>query len=101
MSFLLESGPGWLEGEIVVSADTAGRSAPEYGWPADDELLLYVIHGVLHLVGFDDTTPQAAVAMRERERFYLEACGVRPPADDAQARRDSVAPPDASGDVRS
>ena len=34
LSFLLEAGPGWLEGEVVVSAETARREAPRYGWHA-------------------------------------------------------------------
>ena len=57
LSFLLDSGPGWLDGEIIVSADTAAAQAPQYGSSAEAELLLYVIHGSLHLVGYDDTTP--------------------------------------------
>ncbi len=42
----------------------------------DDELLLYVIHGVLHLVGFDDQTPAAQQEMRCAERQYLKQLGV-------------------------
>ena len=57
LSFLLDSGPGWLDGEIIVSADTAASQAPQYDSSAEAELLLYVIHGALHLVGYDDTTP--------------------------------------------
>ena len=63
MSFVLERADDYLEGEVVVSAETACAAAPEYGWPAADELLLYVIHGTLHLVGYDDTTPR----MRSRD----------------------------------
>ena len=71
ISFLLDSGTGWLSGEIVVSADTAATQAPQYGLPPEDELLLYVIHGTLHLVGFDDTTPAARRKMQARQRRYL------------------------------
>ena len=71
LSFLLDSGPGWLDGEIIVSADTAARQAPQYGSSAQDELLLYVIHGALHLVGYDDTTPMARKRMLARQRRYL------------------------------
>ena len=45
LSFLLEREAERLEGEIVVSRDTAACSAPAYGWTPADELLLYVIHG--------------------------------------------------------
>ena len=71
LSFLLDSGPGWLEGEIVVSADTAATQAPQYDSSAQDELLLYVIHGALHLVGYNDTTPTARKRMLARQRRYL------------------------------
>ena len=71
LSFLLDSGPGWVEGEIVVSADTAAMQAPQYDSSAQDELLLYVIHGALHLVGYDDATPTARKRMLARQRRYL------------------------------
>jgi probable rRNA maturation factor len=99
LSFLLESGPDWLEGEIVVSADTAVRSAPSYGWSASDELLLYVIHGVLHLVGLDDTTPDAAAVMRRQERHYLQLLGVEPPPESANGARPTDRDPESPGDV--
>jgi probable rRNA maturation factor len=73
LSFVLDDLPGRLEGEIVASADTAIAQAPRYRWTAGQELLLYIIHGVLHLVGYDDTTPKARKVMRKRERHYLEA----------------------------
>ena len=78
LSFLLEREGGRLEGEIVVSRDTAARSAPDYGWLPQDELLLYVIHGALHLVGLDDRTPQAAAEMRRQEQHYLRQFGLEP-----------------------
>jgi probable rRNA maturation factor len=76
LSFVLERRPDFLEGEIVVSADTAARAAPDYGWPPADELLLYVIHGALHLTGRDDHSPQERATMRGLERQYLEQLGV-------------------------
>jgi probable rRNA maturation factor len=91
LSFLLESGPHFLEGQIVVSADTAARMAPQFGWSVDDELLLYVIHGVLHLVGYDDVTPEAQDRMRSRERQYLKRFDIEPPeGEDAFARENPV-----------
>ena len=56
-----------LDGEIIVSSDYAAREAVRYGWTTDDELLLYVIHGCLHLIGHDDQTPEGKQAMREAE----------------------------------
>jgi probable rRNA maturation factor len=71
ISFVLDAAPGRLEGEIVASAETAAARAAEYNWTPEEELLLYVIHGVLHLVGYDDTTPKARKIMRKMEKQYL------------------------------
>lgn len=76
LSFVLEEAEGYREGEIIVSADTALARAAEFGWSPNDELLLYVIHGALHIVGYDDKQPAERERMRERERFYLERLGV-------------------------
>src|SRR4051812_34585238 len=53
-----------LDGEIIVSSDYAAREALRYRWTTDDELLLYIIHGCLHLIGHDDTTAKGKAAMR-------------------------------------
>jgi len=71
LSFLLDTGPKTLEGEVIVSADTAAAQASEYGSSVANELLLYVIHGTLHLIGYDDTTPAARKRMLARQRRYL------------------------------
>lgn len=76
MSFVLERDDDYLEGEVVASAQTACAAAPEFGWPAADELLLYVIHGALHLVGYDDTSPRLRAEMRKQERAYLARFGL-------------------------
>src|SRR5271154_5749321 len=56
------SGPGakMLEGEIVIGAEVARVQAAERNHDEQAELALYVIHGLLHLCGFDDTTTAAA-----------------------------------------
>ena len=69
-----------LEGEIVVSAETARRRAPEFGWTPHDELTLYLVHGVLHLCGYDDTSPAEVQVMRQREMEVLDKLGLRPRA---------------------
>src|SRR5262245_3053730 len=66
-----------LDGEIIASSDYAAREALRYRWTTDDELLLYIIHGCLHLVGYDDTTAKGKAAMREAEGKYLEAFGLQ------------------------
>ncbi|MFH1923556.1 MAG: rRNA maturation RNase YbeY [Planctomycetota bacterium] len=91
LSFVLERSERFLEGEIVVSADTARRAASRFGWTPADELLLYVIHGVLHLVGLDDRTPDQRTAMRNREREYLARFGLQPRYEE-QAEKSRNAP---------
>ena len=78
LSFTLERDDDHLEGEVIVSADTACRQARRYGWPAEDELLLYVVHGTLHLVGHDDATAVEREEMRRRERACLARFGREP-----------------------
>jgi probable rRNA maturation factor len=65
-----------LEGEIIASSEYAAAQAPRYGWSLNDELLLYVIHGCLHLVGHDDTTAPAKRVMRRAEKDYLHRLGL-------------------------
>ena len=58
LSFVFASSPTQLEGEVIVSFDTAQAAAARYGWSAEAELVRYVVHGILHLVGHDDATPR-------------------------------------------
>ncbi len=60
-----------IEGEIVVSVDTARKQAKQYGCTVEDEILRYVIHGSLHLAGMDDRTEHDAEAMRREEDRVL------------------------------
>ncbi len=58
-------------GDIVISYDTARRNARAAGWSVADELDLLVTHGVLHLLGYDDTTRTARVKMWKRQTEIL------------------------------
>ncbi len=71
LSFVLDRDGTTLDGEIIVSADTAASSCETFGWSAQSELALYVIHGLLHLVGFDDHSPADRRRMRAKEEEYL------------------------------
>ena len=51
ISFLLDSGTGWLSGEIVVSADTAATQAPQYGLSPEDEKALRGLLSVVREIG--------------------------------------------------
>jgi len=79
LSFMLDANETHLKGEVVLSAETAASVAAAGGWKAADEQLLYVIHGVLHLVGLDDQSDDAARQMRSAERYYLHEFGVELP----------------------
>lgn len=80
ITFVLDQRDGFIDGEIVVSADTATTIAKRIGWSSQDELLLYVIHGALHLAGYDDLQPDARRKMRSREKHYLASLGVKLPS---------------------
>lgn len=58
-------------GEILVCAGIAAENAARYGVSLDDELALYVIHGLLHLNGFDDLSAGPARQMRARQAKIL------------------------------
>jgi len=62
-----------LEGELVIGVEVAIEQAGERGHPVDTELCLYVIHGLLHLCGYDDRTKKDTAEMRVKEREYLKA----------------------------
>jgi probable rRNA maturation factor len=73
---LSEPGTKKLSGELVIGAEVALVRAREHGHDVQAELGLYVIHGLLHLCGFDDHEDADARAMRERERHYLARLGL-------------------------
>ena len=77
ISFVLDQDEdsGRLDGQLIVSADTALREAPDAGWPFEAELLLYVVHGTLHLVGYDDKEPSHVPEMRAAEEEYMARLG--------------------------
>ena len=66
---------GGLQGEIVVSAETAVQMAREVGNEPGIELVLYVVHGSLHLAGFDDHSDDDREAMRGAERKMMSRLG--------------------------
>lgn len=71
LSFPLSEKKAKLSGELVIGAEVARAQAHERGHDVQAELALYVIHGLLHLCGYDDHEPGDADRMRERERHYL------------------------------
>lgn len=60
-----------LEAELYLSVDRAKENARKAKVTMDRELVHLVIHGALHLAGYDDHNAQAKKLMKQRERFYL------------------------------
>ena len=68
---LADEGPGDLLGEVIVNIDQADREADERGLDYEEELLRYVVHGVLHLAGEEDDTGEQKSRMSRLESEVL------------------------------
>ena len=66
--------PDYL-GEVVVSVEEAVKAAKKLRCRWQDELKLYLIHGILHLAGFDDTTKAKRKCMEKKQKELLIDCG--------------------------
>ena len=71
-------GPSRLLGEVIISAETAARQAAMLRIPVALELDLLLVHGLLHLAGYDDHTSDEARVMHEREQEILSIGRRRP-----------------------
>lgn len=76
ISFVFENLDGNVDGEIIASHDTATKLAYQAGWSVQDELLLYVTHGLLHLAGLDDIQDVDRTEMRLAEQRCLLELGL-------------------------
>lgn len=81
ISFCLEEGVN-LEGEVYVNLDRARTQARTYGVSFWNEVARLVIHGTLHLLGYDDRTPRLREEMRKEEdgqvrHWFPEVAGKR------------------------
>lgn len=85
-----------LAGELVVSAEMATATARQAGTDPNAELALYVVHGLLHLCGYDDQTPEDRTRIRRREDEILTSEGLPNtfplvgPAEVSDMERESV-----------
>lgn len=79
LSFAQEDDPILL-GDIVISLPTAARQAEQAGWPLSSETALLAVHGLLHLLGYDDETWDEARVMQQKTLQTLLACGIALPA---------------------
>lgn len=67
-----------IEGEIILSTEMAKQMATKYRWQPLDEMTLYVVHGLLHLCGYDDMSRKEQALMQQREREVLADWGLAP-----------------------
>jgi len=65
-----------VDADLLVCVDEAVRRADEHGYPVERELLLYVVHGLLHCLGHDDHDEAAYRRMHDLEDEILESIGV-------------------------
>lgn len=63
-------------GDIVLSSDRAKRQAEEYGHSIARELAYLIVHGTLHLLGYDHMEETQKAAMRQKEESILESLGI-------------------------
>lgn len=61
-----------ISGELYISVDTVKENSKEYGEPFDRELHRVIIHGILHLLDFNDLSKEEKLIMREQENFALD-----------------------------
>lgn len=71
----VDGGPPLALGDIFICTDVVEAHAIEYGVSFDEELHLMVVHGVLHILGWDHVADDEAAAMESREATHLAACG--------------------------
>ena len=60
-----------LSGDLFISVDTVRDNALEYGTEFKDELKRVIVHGILHLIGYDDHEEDDIAQMRAKENYYL------------------------------
>ena len=60
-----------LNGDLFISIDSVRENASFYGTEFEDELNRVIVHGVLHLIGYDDHTEDDIKVMRAKENYYL------------------------------
>ena len=61
-----------LSGDLFISVDSVMENSLEYGTEFKDELNRVIVHGILHLIGYDDHTDEDVMTMREKENYYLD-----------------------------
>ena len=60
-----------ISGDLFISVDSVRENSLEYGTEFEDELHRVIVHGILHLIGYDDHTAEEKEVMRKKEDYYL------------------------------
>lgn len=60
-----------LSGDLFISVDSVRENSIEYGTEFNDELNRVIVHGLLHLIGYDDHCEEDIAEMRKKENYYL------------------------------
>ena len=82
IAFPLSNNQNSLNGEIVVSVETAVESALRGSIDVEAEIILYVVHGLLHLLGYSDKNKNDAIVMHNEESRILKTLGYNVPKVD-------------------
>ena len=61
-----------LSGDLFISIDSVRDNADFFGTTFENELNRVIVHGILHLIGYDDHTEEEQKTMRSKENYYLE-----------------------------
>lgn len=71
ITFDNSEGEGEVEGDIFISIDRVKENAQELHKSFEEELRRVLVHGILHLVGYDDIEDEQELQMRNKEDFYI------------------------------
>ena len=61
-----------ISGDLFISVDSVRENAEFYGTEFTEELHRVIVHGILHLIGYDDHTDEDTAMMRSKENYYLD-----------------------------
>ena len=79
LTFYDKDDDGLVESDVIVSVETVLENSKRYKTKFKDELNRVVVHGVLHLCGYDDDTRSGKIKMRKREKHYLNFSAAKTP----------------------
>lgn len=72
LTFSYSDNKGQVDGDIFISLPRIKENAKMYNQQIEVELHRVMVHGILHLSGYSDTTPSEKIEMRKKENYYLE-----------------------------